>query len=125
MHSFRHAVASRVLLAGESVDEVAFLLGHRDATVTRVVYVHEIAEARRRNMRRSRMTAEYAGALRVALQGEADDLTPWRQASDGQRSTNASAPFRGGGAFLSGFQMASMSRRWAASQATNRRKPYE
>jgi len=37
MHSFRHAVASRALLAGESVDEVAFLLGHRDANVTRAV----------------------------------------------------------------------------------------
>ncbi len=72
MHSFRHTVASRALLAGESVDEVAFLLGHRDATVTRVVYVHEIADVRRRQMRRSRMTAEYAGALRVALQNEAD-----------------------------------------------------
>jgi len=35
MHSFRHTVASRALLAGESVDEVAFLLGHRDGTVTR------------------------------------------------------------------------------------------
>ena len=67
MHSFRHTVASRALLAGESIDEIAFLLGHRDATVTRVVYVHEIADARRRQMRRSRMTAEYAGALRVAL----------------------------------------------------------
>jgi integrase len=76
MHSFRHTVASRALLAGESVDEVAFLLGHRDATVTRVVYIHEIADARRRHMRRSRMTAEYAGALRVALQDQADDVTP-------------------------------------------------
>ncbi len=63
---------SRALLAGESVDEVAFLLGHRDATITRVVYIHEIANARRRHMRRSRMTAEYAGALRIALQNEAD-----------------------------------------------------
>jgi hypothetical protein len=54
------------LLAGESVDEVTFLHGHRDATV----YVHEIADARRRQMRRSRMTAEYAGALRVVLQAE-------------------------------------------------------
>jgi integrase len=43
MHCFRHTVASRALLAGESVDEVTFLLGHRDATVTQVVYVHEIA----------------------------------------------------------------------------------
>jgi len=37
MHSLRHTVASRALLAGESVDEVAFLLGHRDANVTRAV----------------------------------------------------------------------------------------
>ena len=73
LHSFRHKVASRALLAGESVDKVAFLLGHRDATVTRVVYIREIADARRRHMRRSRMTAEYAGALRVPL---AEDKTP-------------------------------------------------
>jgi integrase len=76
MHSFRHTVASRALLAGESVDEVAFLLGHRDATVTRVVYIREIADTRRRRMRRSRMTAEYAGALRIALQNQADDRSP-------------------------------------------------
>jgi integrase len=66
MHSFRHTVASRALLAGESVDEVAFLLGHRDGTVTRTVYVREVADARRRTMRRSRMAAEFAGALRAA-----------------------------------------------------------
>jgi integrase len=70
MHSFRHTVASRALLAGESVDEVAFLLGHRDGTVTRTVYVREVADARRRALRRSRMAAEYAGALRVALDRE-------------------------------------------------------
>jgi integrase len=67
MHSFRHTVASRALLAGESVDEIAFLLGHRDANVTRAVYVREVADARRRSMRRSRMVAEFGGALRVAL----------------------------------------------------------
>jgi integrase len=72
MHSFRHTVASRALLVGESVDEVAFLLGHRDGTVTRTVYVREVADARRRSMRRSRMTAEYAGTLRAAL--EQDDV---------------------------------------------------
>jgi integrase len=63
MHSFRHTVASRALLAGESVDEVAFLLGHRDGNVTRAVYVREVADARRRTMRRDRMTAEFIGAL--------------------------------------------------------------
>jgi integrase len=67
MHSFRHTVASRALLAGESVDEVAFLLGHRDGTVTRTVYVREVADARRRAMRRSRMAAEFGGVLTAAL----------------------------------------------------------
>jgi integrase len=64
MHSFRHTVASRALLAGESVDEIAFLLGHRDANVTRAVYVRELADARRRTMRRSRMIAEFTEILR-------------------------------------------------------------
>jgi integrase len=64
MHSFRHTAASRALLAGESVDEIAFLLGHRDANVTRAVYVRELADARRRKMRRSRMIAEYGDLLK-------------------------------------------------------------
>jgi len=63
MHSFRHTVASRALLAGESIDEVAFLLGHRDANVTRAVYLRELSDGRRRTMRRSRMVAEFAGVL--------------------------------------------------------------
>ncbi len=66
MHSFRHTVASRALHAGESVDEIAFLLGHRDANVTRAVYLREIADARRRAMRRERMAAEYGSALEAA-----------------------------------------------------------
>jgi integrase len=78
MHSFRHTVASRALLAGESVDEVAFLLGHRDGTITRTVYVREVADARRRAMRRSRMNAEFAGALAVSL----DDVAPELQETD-------------------------------------------
>ena len=72
MHSFRHTVASRALLAGESVDEVAFLLGHRDGTVTRTVYVREVADARRRAMRRSQMAAEFSGALKAALDTQTD-----------------------------------------------------
>ena len=63
MHSFRHTAASRALLAGESIDEIAFLLGHRDANVTRAVYVRELADTRRRKMRRSRMIAEYGDLL--------------------------------------------------------------
>ncbi len=65
MHSFPHTVASRALLAGESVEEVAFLLGHRDANVTRAVYVRELSDARRRTLRRSRMVAEFGGVLGV------------------------------------------------------------
>ena len=65
MHSSRHTVASRALLAGESIDEVAFLLGHRDANVTRAVYVRELSDARRRTMRRSRMVAEFGDLLRA------------------------------------------------------------
>lgn len=65
MHSFRHTVASRALLAGESIDEVAFLLGHRDGTVTRAVYVREVADARRRAMRRSRIAEEFTALLDV------------------------------------------------------------
>lgn len=63
MHSFRHTVASRALLAGESIDEVAFLLGHRDANVTRAVYLRELSDARRRSFRRSRMVEEFSAAL--------------------------------------------------------------
>lgn len=65
MHSFRHTVASRALLAGESIDEVALLLGHRDANVTRAVYLRELSDARRRTMRRSRMAAEYGELLKA------------------------------------------------------------
>lgn len=63
MHSFRHTVASRALLAGESIDEVAFLLGHRDANVTRAVYLRELSDSRRRTMRRSRMLSEFSQVL--------------------------------------------------------------
>lgn len=65
MHSFRHTVASRALLAGESIDEVAFLLGHRDANVTRAIYLRELADTRRRAMRRSRIAEEFADVLRT------------------------------------------------------------
>lgn len=52
------------MLAGESVDELAFLLGHKDANVTRAVYVHEVADARRRAMCRQRIEAEFGPLLR-------------------------------------------------------------
>ncbi len=66
MHSFRHTVASRAFLAGESMDEVAFMLGHANANVTRTVYLRELNDARRRAMRRSKMMGEYGAALEAA-----------------------------------------------------------
>jgi integrase len=71
MHGFRHTAASRVLLAGESVDEVAFLLGQNSANVTRDAYVREVASARRRAMRRSRMAAEYSAVPDASVGGGA------------------------------------------------------
>jgi len=64
MHGFRHTVASRALLAGESVDEIAFLLGHRDANVPASVYVRELPDTRRRSLRRSRMLGEFSEILK-------------------------------------------------------------
>lgn len=79
---------------------MAFLLGHRDATVTRVVYVQEIADARR-HMRRSRMTAEFAGAL-----APCSITKTVRNSPPGEQS--APAPAEGVGALvISGFQIAS------------------
>ena len=59
MHSFRLTVASRALLAGESIDEVAFFSGIATRTSLAAVYVRELADPRRRSMRRSRMIAEF------------------------------------------------------------------
>jgi integrase len=62
-HSFRHTAASRFLLAGDTADEVATLLGHKDATVTRAVYLHELEDAGRRALRRERIDSEFGAAL--------------------------------------------------------------
>jgi hypothetical protein len=57
------------------MDELAFLLGQKDATVTRRVYIREIADARRRATRRSRMVEEY-GSLLEAPTAASDRQTP-------------------------------------------------
>ena len=55
-HSFRHALASLLLNSGESAEGVSSMLGHLTANVTRAVYLHEVADARRKAMRRERLT---------------------------------------------------------------------
>jgi hypothetical protein len=66
MHSYRHTFASRWLLAGESVDEVAFLLGHRDGNVTRDVYLREAQTRAARPLDGRWVAAEYGTALEAA-----------------------------------------------------------
>jgi integrase len=76
MHGYRHTVASRAFLAGDSVDDVAFQLGHSNANVTRAVYVRELNDGRRRAMRRSKMVGEYGSALEAAAAPIAPTDTP-------------------------------------------------
>jgi hypothetical protein len=57
------------------------MLGHRDANVTRAVYVRELSDARRRTMRRSRMVAEFSDIL-----GAPDEVRPDRRPAVGRPS---------------------------------------
>ncbi|HEX4669242.1 MAG TPA: tyrosine-type recombinase/integrase [Solirubrobacterales bacterium] len=62
-HSFRHLVASQVIADGDGAEEASWLLGHKDSTVTRRVYVAEIASAERTAKRRSKMEARMGSTL--------------------------------------------------------------
>jgi integrase len=62
-HSFRHTAASEAIHAGDDAEEVSWLLGHKDSTVTRRVYVHEIKSVERSAKRRSKMEARMGGTL--------------------------------------------------------------
>jgi integrase/recombinase XerD len=55
LHSFRHTTATYLLHAGASADDVARRLRHKDATVTRAVYIHELEDAARRQHDRRMM----------------------------------------------------------------------
>jgi integrase len=80
-HSFRHSAASQAIAAGESAEEISWQLGHKDSTVTRAVYVHEIKSQERRAPRRARMEAAYGSTLE-ALDGSRAQQTP--EAPDGE-----------------------------------------
>jgi integrase len=62
-HGFRHSAASVALANGESVEEVAWQLGHKNSLVTRAVYVQELRSLERSAHRRARMAAQYDEAL--------------------------------------------------------------
>lgn len=66
-HGFRHTVASQAINDDERAEEVAWLLGHANANVTRSVYIHEIKDADTRRRRRARSEARH-GSLVEAVE---------------------------------------------------------
>lgn len=74
-HAFRHTAASQAIRDGESAEEVSWMLGHRNSTVTRAVYLHQIRDAERVAERRGRMEARYGSALE-ALDGDRGERRP-------------------------------------------------
>jgi integrase len=62
-HSFRHSCASHAIAEGEGAEEVSWQLGHKDPTVTRKIYIHEVKSAERSARRRSKMEARYGALL--------------------------------------------------------------
>lgn len=62
-HSFRHNAASEALEAGDDAEEISWLLGHKDSTVTRRIYLHEIKSRERSIKRRSKLEARIGSTL--------------------------------------------------------------
>jgi integrase len=62
-HSFRHTAASQVIADGDGAEEASWLLGHKDSTVTRRVYEHEIKSVERSSKRRAKLEARMGDTL--------------------------------------------------------------
>jgi integrase len=62
-HGFRHSAASLALANGESAEEVSWQLGHKNAVITRSIYVQELRTVERQARRRARMASQYDDAL--------------------------------------------------------------
>jgi integrase len=73
-HSFRHSAASHGIANGDGVEETSWLLGHKDSTVTRRVYIEEVTTAERSAKRRGRLEARMGSTL-DALGGSAEGST--------------------------------------------------
>jgi hypothetical protein len=58
-----NTAASEATYAGDSAEEVSWLLGHKDSTVTRRVYVTEIQSVERSAKRQEKMEARMGGTL--------------------------------------------------------------
>lgn len=75
-HALRHTAASEAIASGESVEQVAWMLGHRDSVVTKQVYVHELQTEDRRSRRRALLEARYGEALVEAAERSRLQQTP-------------------------------------------------
>lgn len=62
-HSFRHTAASQVIADGDGAEEASWMLGHADSTVTRRVYIEQIASAERSSRRRGKLEARMGATL--------------------------------------------------------------
>ncbi len=72
-HGFRHTAASEAISAGESAEEVAWQLGHKNSIVTRTVYLQQIKTAERTARRRARMDARYGDMLDAAARSDGSE----------------------------------------------------
>jgi len=81
-HSFRHTAASMAIADGDGTEEVSWMLGHKNSTITRAVYVQEVKSAERRAKLRGRMEARH-GALLSGSGLEAADRRGAREVADG------------------------------------------
>lgn len=86
-HAFRHTAASYAIAEGESAEDVAWLLRHKDSTVTRQVYIHEIQTAERKAHARAKLANRYAPVFASSLEEPNGDRT--RQAANASGRTRS------------------------------------
>lgn len=68
-HGFRHTAASHAIAAGDSAEEISWMLGHKDSTVTRQVYIQEVKSAERRAQLRAKMEVRYGRLIEQTPRG--------------------------------------------------------
>lgn len=62
-HSFRHNAASYALAAGDTAEEVSWMLRHKTPAVTRAIYLHEVRSTERQARLQARTETRYRHAL--------------------------------------------------------------
>jgi integrase len=62
-HSFRHTAASYALAAGDTAEEVSWMLRHKTPAVTRAIYLHEVRSAERLARARAKVERRHQSAL--------------------------------------------------------------